>query len=120
MSKSKCKKQSKFKRTREQEIHFMGNLAKKLKAVLSTEEYDALQGFIQDEIRKSKKEATNQAVEWVWALMFRILRDKFEWGQVRLTRLWDYAKSYSEDIEKGILTLPEIVESLHEEGINLN
>lgn len=53
--------------------------------------------------------------------MMFVLREKFGFGKVRLTRFWNEVDSLSEDVIKGEVKIEEIEEVLlNEYGIDVN
>ena len=70
----------------------------------------------QAEVRKVKRLAETNALTTVWAIFFRTMTDKHGWGQVRLRRLWDECQELADQIGRGEVSVPDIVDSLAEEN----
>lgn len=68
------------------------------------------------DVDKAKKQATDFAVTYVWAVMFSIMRDKFGWGPVRLMRLWNETQKMADSITEGYVKLDDLVKTLKEEA----
>lgn len=68
------------------------------------------------DVHKAKKQATDFAVIYVWAVMFTIMRDKFGWGPVRLMRLWNEVISMADSIGEGYVKLDDLVKTLEDEA----
>lgn len=74
----------------------------------------------QQDVERAKREATEFAATYVWAVMFSTLRDKFGWGPVRLMRLWTDVLSLADSITEGYVKIDDLVHTLKEEsGITL-
>lgn len=72
------------------------------------------------DINKAKNQAYNEAVNYVWAIFFTVMRDKFGWGNIRLKRLWDNINNVSDDIRQGYVKISDLMKTLKEEaGIDL-
>ncbi len=72
------------------------------------------------DVLKAKKEATDDAITYAWAILFTVMRDKFGWGPVRLNRLWAEVNNLSGSIIQGYVKIPDLVKVLDEEaGIKL-
>ena len=67
------------------------------------------------DVEKAKKQAQSEAVKYAWAIMFSVMRDKEGWGIVRLKRLWDEVEDLSDSIEKGYVSVRELLDTLEEE-----
>ena len=95
-------------------------LKKALAAHLTETELETLEKQIRSVVLEAVAEAVNQCYRRHWAVVMRVLRDRFGWGRVRLHRLWDQCLSYLDDIEDGSLDAQEILDSLYEEdGIQI-
>lgn len=74
----------------------------------------------QADILKAKKEATSEAINFAWAIMFTCLHDKEGWGRVRLQRLWKEVEDLSDSIAKGYVSVTDLKHTLKEEmGVEL-
>lgn len=67
------------------------------------------------DVEKAKKQAQSEAVKYAWAIMFSVLRDKEGWGIVRLKRLWVEVEDLSDSIEKGYVSVRDLLDTLEEE-----
>ena len=83
---------------------------------------------LEKEIRKlaedtgieSAKQATNEAYERQFAVMMRVMKDRFAFGHTRLRRLWDMCLEYIHEIDEGLITTKEMLDTLeHEDGIRI-
>jgi len=71
-------------------------------------------------LEKLKREASSEAVTYAWAIMFTVLRDKFGYGPVRLTRIWDEVNKLSDSVSRRYVDVDDLVVTLAEEaGIHL-
>ena len=43
-----------------------------------------------------------------WVVVFRVLRDRFGWGRVRIQRMWGTAKEYLIDLDAGRIKTEEL------------
>lgn len=67
------------------------------------------------EVARLKQEATNNATEIVNLIPLLILRDKFGFGKVRLSRYLEYYNEAIEDFNKGRFNLQDIEQVMLEE-----
>lgn len=75
---------------------------------------------VQKMIEKAKTEAVGDAVEYAWAIMFTVMRDKFGWTNEQLKELWDQINSLSESVNLGYVNITDLAYTLKEEaGIRL-
>ena len=87
---------------------------------LTPQELNTLEKQIRQVVLDAVAEATNISYQRHWAVVMRVLRDRFGWGRIRLHRFWDQCLSYLDDIENGSLDAQEILDSLYEEdGIRI-
>lgn len=70
----------------------------------------------QADLKKAKKEATDNAVTFCWAILFTVMRDKEGWGEKRLRRLWREVNALSDSIDRGYVSIPDLVDTLKREG----
>lgn len=96
-----------------------------LAAKLSAEELRELEREVRVAVEKACTEAVDRAVTETcrrhWAVVMRVLVDRFGWGQVRITRLWDACLDYLHDIEDGRLTPQNILDTLeHDDHITIS
>ena len=93
-----------------------------LKEKLTVAELAALEKQIRQAVEKATlqmaKEATEEAYTRQFAVMMRVLRDRFGFGRKRLRRLWDTCLEYIHDIDEGLLNTDEMLACLkNEDGI---
>lgn len=87
-------------------------------------ELNALNKQIQDLVQKTglqiAKESTEEAYKRQFAVMMRVMRDRFGFGRKRLRRLWDACLEYIHDIDEGLLNTEEMLTCLkNEDGIKI-
>lgn len=92
---------------------------------LTIPELNALNKQIQDLVQKTglqiAKEATEEAYKRQFAVMMRVMRDRFGFGKKRLRRLWDACLEYIHDIDEGLLNTEEMLTCLkNEDGIAIS
>ncbi len=69
---------------------------------------------------ESAKRATEEAYERQFAVMMRVLKDRFGFGHTRLHRLWDMCLEYIHDIDDGLLSTKDMLQCLeNEDGIRI-
>lgn len=69
-------------------------------------------------VKEAEKKATEEAYRRQFAVMIRVLRDRFGFGKKRLRRLWDSCLDYIHDIDEGLITTQEMIDTLeHEDKI---
>ena len=93
-----------------------------LKEKLTVAELAALEKQIRQAVEKATlqmaKEATEEAYTRQFAVMMRVMRDRFGFGKKRLRRLWDACLEYIRDIDDGLLNTEEMLACLkNEDGI---
>ena len=93
-----------------------------LKEKLTVAELAALEKQIRQAVEKATlqmaKEATEEAYTRQFAVIMRVLRDRFGFGRKRLRRLWDTCLEYIHDIDEGLLNTDEMLACLkNEDGI---
>lgn len=89
---------------------------------LSVAELNLLERQIRQAVEKATlqmaKEATEEAYTRQFAVMMRVMRDRFGFGKKRLRRLWDACLEYIHDIDEGLLNTEEMLACLkNEDGI---
>ena len=89
---------------------------------LTVMELNALNRQIQTAVEKAcwtvAKDATEEAYKRQFAVMMRVMRDRFGFGRKRLRRLWDACLEYIHDIDEGLLNTEEMLACLkNEDGI---
>ena len=71
-------------------------------------------------VERERAAATEEAYRRQFAVMMRVLRDRFGFGQDRLHRLWDACLEYIHDIDEGHMSTQEMLDCLeHEDGIRI-
>lgn len=93
-----------------------------LKEKLTVAELAALEKQIRQAVEKATlqmaKEATEEAYTRQFAVMMRVMRDRFGFGRRRLRRLWDACLEYIHDIDEGLLSTEEMLKCLkNQDGI---
>jgi hypothetical protein len=90
-----------------------------LKEKLSIAELAALEKQISQAVEKACKQVAKESVEEAYkrqfAVVFRVLRDRFGFGRVRLHRLWELCLEYIHDIDEGRLSTKEMLDTLENE-----
>lgn len=89
---------------------------------LTVMELNALDRQIRIAVEKAcmqtAKEAVEEAYKRQFAVMMRVMRDRFGFGRKRLRRLWDACLEYIHDIDEGLLSTDEMLKCLkNEDGI---
>lgn len=92
---------------------------------LTVDELNALTKQIEQAVEKAcwqiAKESTEEAYKRQFAVTFRVLRDRFGFGRERLHRLWDLCLEYINDIDEGLLSTKEMLDTLQwEDGIKID
>lgn len=73
------------------------------------------------DLNRAKKQATRDAIEFAWAIIFTVLRDKEEMEAEDLKRIWSEVNDVSESFAKGYVTIADLKRVLKEEiGAELN
>lgn len=68
------------------------------------------------DVRKAREQGTNIAA----AIFLFVMREKFGWGEKRLTRLWTEIDSFAQDVASGQVKITDIFAVLRDEyGINI-
>lgn len=118
--------QKKRKRPAPHERPYVSDL--ELREVLSEKlterELNALERQIRRAVDIATERACKMAVEEThtrdWSIVMRVLKDRFGWGKIRLVRLWDAALDYLKDIEDGLISTQEMLDTLeHSDGIRI-
>lgn len=96
-----------------------------LRTKLTLPELAALNKQVRQATEKAATEAAEMAIRETyrrhWAVTMRVLVDRFGWGQTRISRLWDACLDYLHDIDTGILTPQNILDTLeHDDGITIS
>jgi hypothetical protein len=121
---AKASKKRKFPVLHTEDIDRLDNdaLRNALIDKLSIAELNALNLQIQTLVQKTglqiAKESTEEAYKRQFAVMMRVMRDRFGFGRKRLRRLWDACLEYIHDIDEGLLNTEEMLTCLkNEDGI---
>ena len=84
---------------------------------------------LEKQIRKAVEIATDRAVASVveetykrhWSVVMRVLIDRFGWGQVEISKLWNACMSYLQDYADGRLNTADMLKTLeHDDDIYLS
>lgn len=67
------------------------------------------------DLDKARRIATQEAIEWCWALFFTVMRDKHGYGAVRLKRIWRDIENLSDSVTKGYVDLNDLKHTLKTE-----
>ena len=91
---------------------------------LTVDELNALTKQIEQAVEKAcwqiAKESTEEAYKRQFAVMMRVMRDRFGFGKKRLQRLWNACLEYIHDIDEGLLSTTEMLDTLQwEDGIKI-
>ncbi len=93
-------------------------LSEALRDKFTLDELRELQREIDVIVEQERAKATEEAYKRQFAVMMRVLRDRFAWGSTRLHRLWADCLEYVHDIDAGHMTTQEMLDCLeHEDGI---
>lgn len=120
MPKTKRKRQAPHERPYVSNLELREALAERL----SERELNALEKQIRTAVEIATERAVKAAVEETykrhWSIAMRVLRDRFGWGKGRIRQLWDACLDYLKDLDNGILTTQNMLDTLeHEDGIRL-
>ena len=69
----------------------------------------------QADVLKAQRKAYNDAIIYVSAMFFTIMRDKFNFGIIRLKRIWKYLDELADNVNDGNVSLPDLITTLQEE-----
>ena len=90
-----------------------------LRTKLTLPELAALDKQVRQATEKAAWEAAAKATEEAYkrqfAVLFRVLRDRFGFGHVRIRRLWSACLEYIHDIDEGLLSTDEMLKTLENE-----
>lgn len=70
----------------------------------------------QADLRKAKNEAISEAVKAAYAIIFTVLRDKENFTNEQLDKLWREINELSDSIVKGYVKLSDLLWVLKEEA----
>lgn len=68
------------------------------------------------DVERAKKQATDFAIESVWAIFFTALRDKEGFEEKRLRRVWDSCQNLSDSIVRGYVKVQDLIDVLRDEA----
>lgn len=96
------------------------SLRNKLKDSLTLEEIAELQKQIQTATEKAVQAAVDETHNRTWAIVFRVLHDRFGFEVEQKKELFDGALDYLRDIQEGRMTTQEMLDTLEiEDGVRL-
>ena len=76
--------------------------------------------LVNDTSMKASAKATEDAYERQFAVMMRVLKDRFGFGHTRLRRLWNMCLEYIHEIDEGLYSTEEMLRCLeNEDGIRI-
>ena len=70
----------------------------------------------ESELKKIKKQATQETVRHVHVLFFTVMRDKEGYGVKRLQRLYAEVEDLSDSVNRGYVTISDLFKVLEEES----
>lgn len=92
----------------------------KLKESLTMAELAELQKQIKSATEKDVQAAVNETHNRTWAIVLRVLHDRFGFETEQKKELFDAALEYLKDIEDGRITTQEMLDTLEvEDGVRL-
>lgn len=62
----------------------------------------------QAEVNRAKKDATSNAIQYVWSLFFTVLRDKEGYTIDDLKRVWAEVEDLTDSVIKGYCTISDL------------
>lgn len=69
----------------------------------------------QADVKKAKEKAQDEAIKYVWAIIFTVLRDKEGYDVEGLQRVWREIGELSDSITEGYVSITDLQHSLREE-----
>lgn len=95
-----------------------------LEEKLSERELNALEKQITTAVQIATERAVYDTITATfvrhWAVLIRVMRDRFGWGQQRLLRLYDLCKDYLVDIAEERITVEEMLAVIeHDDDIRI-
>lgn len=120
MPKTKRKRQAPHERPYVSNLDLREALAEKL----TDRELNALEKQIRTAVEIATERAVYDTITATfvrhWAVLIRVMRDRFGWGQQRLMRLYDLCKDYLVDIAEGRITVEEMLAVIeHDDDIRI-
>ena len=95
-------------------------LREKLREHLTLAELAEMEKQISQVVEKAKQRAVVETHNRDWAIVFRVLHDRFGFETEQKRLLYDTAVEYLEDIRDGRLSAQELLATLeHQDGIRL-
>ena len=67
------------------------------------------------DVERAKKQATREAIEFAWAVIFTVLRDKEGMELEDLRRIWTEVNDVAESFSKGYITIADLKKVLKDE-----
>lgn len=99
---------------------FRDNLREKIRENFTAAEVMEMERQIQVAVEKAEQRAVVETHNRDWAIVFRVLHDRFGFEAEQKKLLYDTAIEYLEDLRDGRLTTQEILDTLYnEDGIKL-
>ena len=96
-------------------------LREKLKEHLTLAELAEMEKQVSKAVEKAEQRAVVETHNRDWAIVFRVLHDRFGFEADQKKLLYDTALEYLEDLRDGRLTTQEMLDTLYnEDGINLH
>lgn len=97
------------------------NLRHTLKTKLSLPELIALEKQLRNTVQATAHDATISCHKTTWAVVLRVLHDRFGFEQEDKLKLYEASLEYLEDIASGLLSLQDMIDTLlNEDGICLH
>lgn len=94
-------------------------LREALKSSLTVPQLVELEKQISELVDRNCQKAMETAYTGMWAIALRILHDRFGWEDEQKAALWDASLEYLNDISEGLISIPEMADTLEEDGIRL-
>lgn len=99
---------------------FRDNLREKIRDNFTAAEVMEMERQIQVAVEKAEQRAVVNTHNRDWAIVFRVLHDRFGFEADQKKLLYDTALEYLEDLRDGRLTTQEMLDTLYnEDGISL-
>lgn len=99
---------------------FRDNLREKIRDNFTAAEVMEMERQIQVAVEKAEQRAVVETHNRTWAIVFRVLHDRFGFETEQKRLLYDTAVEYLEDIRDGRLSAQELLDTLeHQDGIRL-
>lgn len=99
---------------------FRDNLRDKIRENLTAAEIMEMERQIQVAVEKAEQTAVIETHNRTWAIVFRVLHDRFGFEVEQKKELFDGALDYLRDIQEGRMTTQEMLDTLEiEDGVRL-